>query len=68
METEKTNISRPGMEPDFVSQLTPIQRQAYLIATDHLKTSFDLSRSNGFVEWTKVERTKVDQIKKPVAK
>ena len=53
METEKTTISRPGMETDFVAQLTPIQRQAYLIATDHLKTSFDLSRSNGFVEWTK---------------
>jgi hypothetical protein len=60
METEKTIISIPSPcdETDFVEQLTPIQRQAYRIAIDHLKTSFDISRSNGFVEWAERANTK----------
>ena len=60
--TEPKISDRPtptsSKETDFILQLTPIQRQAYLIAVDHLKTSFDLSRSNGFVDWTKKHPTK----------
>ena len=44
---------------NFVFQLTPLQQRAFEIAKDHLKTSFDLSRSNGFVEWTKRTNTPV---------
>ena len=36
---------------NFISQLTPLQQRAFAIAKDHLKTSFDLERSNGFIEW-----------------
>lgn len=36
---------------NFVFQLTPLQQRAFAIAKDHLKTSFDLERSNGFIEW-----------------
>ena len=36
---------------EYIAQMTPTQRKALHIAMTHLKTSFDLSRSNGFVEW-----------------
>ena len=36
---------------NYLEQLTPLQKIAYEIAKDHLKTSFDITRSNGFNEW-----------------
>ena len=42
----------PLME-EYIAQLTPLQRQAYEIAKDHLGSSFDIKRSNGFKEWLK---------------
>ena len=36
----------------FVSQLSQQHLRALSIARDHLKTSFDLESSNGFVDWT----------------
>jgi len=36
---------------DYINQLTPLQIKAYEIAKDHLKTSFDITRSNGYNEW-----------------
>jgi hypothetical protein len=37
---------------EYITAMTPMQRQALQIAMTHLKTSFDLARSNGFVEWS----------------
>jgi len=59
METEKRhseNISGNNTETlmdEYERQLTDMQRKAYLIARDHLKTTFDVERSNGFTEWKK---------------
>jgi hypothetical protein len=36
---------------EYIAEITPMQRKALHIAMIHLKTSFDLARSNGFVEW-----------------
>ena len=36
---------------EYIADMTPIQRTALKIAMSHLKTSFDIERSNGFVEW-----------------
>jgi len=44
-EIENKNIN------DYMKQLTPLQLKAYEIAKEHLKTSFDITRSNGFNEW-----------------
>ena len=44
---------KPSKEDEYVSTLSPLQRQAYVIAKEHLKTSFDISRSSGFGEWCK---------------
>ncbi len=36
---------------EYIAEMTPMHRKALHIAITHLKTSFDLARSNGFVEW-----------------
>jgi len=38
---------------DYLMQLDTIQQHAYLIAKDHLGTSFDILRSTGYSEWKK---------------
>lgn len=36
---------------DYVSQLDDHHKQAYLIAYNHLGSSFNIYKSNGFKEW-----------------
>lgn len=38
---------------EYLQEMTPLERQAYEIARTHLKTSFNVVRSNGFIEWMK---------------
>ena len=35
----------------YYQQLTPFERQTCDIAREHLGSSFDLARSNGFLRW-----------------
>ena len=35
----------------YLSEMDEINRQAYNIAFNHLESSFDILRSNGFKEW-----------------
>jgi len=35
----------------YYEQLTPFERRTCDIARDHLGSSFDLARSNGFLRW-----------------
>lgn len=37
----------------YLSSLSPKEYKAYQIAKEHLKTSFDLKKSNRFIEWQK---------------
>lgn len=37
----------------YLASLTPKQYKAYLIAKDHLNDSFDIYKSNGFLDWVK---------------
>lgn len=41
---------------EYIAELSPMHRTALQIAMSHLKTSFDLERSNGFVEWCATKR------------
>lgn len=41
---------------DYLDQLNPIEVKAYGIAKDHLKTSFNITRSNGYIDWLKEEQ------------
>ena len=40
----------------YLSQLTPLERKALLIAESHLGTSFDILRSTGYVTWLKKQK------------
>jgi hypothetical protein len=43
---------------DYIYEMSPIQKKALKIAILHLNTSFDFSRSNGFVEWISTRSSK----------
>jgi hypothetical protein len=38
---------------EYISQLTEVEKIAYEIAKEHLGSSFNIKRSNGFNEWLK---------------
>ena len=38
---------------EYISQLTEVEKIAYEIAKEHLCSSFNIKRSNGFKEWLK---------------
>jgi len=40
-------------ESEYLKSLTEKEYKAYEIAKSHLGTSFDLKKSNGFLEWSK---------------
>ena len=42
----------------YLSQLDEINIKAYDIAFDHLGTSFNIARSNGFKEWLANKKSK----------
>jgi hypothetical protein len=37
----------------YLSEMTTLERQGYEIARSHLNTSFNIVKSNGFIEWLK---------------
>ena len=37
----------------YINQLTVTEKQAYMIAYQHLGTSFNILNSNGYKEWIK---------------
>jgi hypothetical protein len=41
----------------YYEQLTPFERRTCDIARDHLGSSFDLARSNGFLRWLSTRKT-----------
>jgi len=42
-----------GLESQYYDSLSELERKVCDIARDHLKSSFDLSRSSGFIAWKK---------------
>jgi hypothetical protein len=36
---------------EYLNELTDIEKVGYTIAFNHLESSFDICRSNGFKEW-----------------
>jgi len=39
----------------YLSEMTEKERIGYKIAFEHLGTSFDICRSNGFINWKKIK-------------
>lgn len=44
----------------YLKTLNPKEKKAYEIAKSHLGCSFDLAKSNGFLQWKKKEIEKED--------
>ena len=42
---------------EYIHSLSEIEKIAYQIAKDNLKTSFDIERSLGFKEWLKNKKS-----------
>ena len=40
---------------EYLSQLDPIEKKAYKIAKDHLGSSFNIVKSNGYNDWLRVK-------------
>ncbi len=38
---------------NYLNSLSEIEEQAYVIAIDHLGSSFNILKSNGFLKWMK---------------
>jgi hypothetical protein len=41
----------------YIKQLTPIEKKAYSIGKQHLGSSFNVVKSNGFINWKKNKKT-----------
>ena len=42
----------------YLEELDETQKKAYKIAYDHLGSSFNISRSNGFIQWLEKKNKK----------
>ena len=48
-----------GLKSDLIqyfNQLDPIEKKAYKIAKEHLGSSFNIVKSNGFCDWLKANK------------
>ena len=56
----KVDLAPPFLKVDkvdkYIAQLDDVQRKAMEIAKSHLGTSFNIKRSNGFIEWMKKQK------------
>jgi competence protein ComGC len=49
----KLSLKKQTEVYNYLIQMSNSQKKAYLIAKDHLGTSFNILKSNGFSEWEK---------------
>lgn len=52
-EGKENPIDEKKMIEKYMNQLNDIHKQAMSIAKDHLETSFDITKSNGYKKWLK---------------
>lgn len=50
---EKYDIVTKETIIKYLKHLDPIEKQAYTIGINHLGSSFNVVKSNGYIEWTK---------------
>lgn len=46
----------PSLKELYLAQLSPIEQKALAIAMEHLGSSFNILKSNGYVEWMKKKK------------
>ena len=52
---EKYDINIQSLIVDYLAQLDVIDKKAYTIAKDHLGSSFNVVKSNGYCDWIKTK-------------
>lgn len=62
--SNKQNIQQ--LVAEYMDQLSDVERKACAIAKDHLGSSFNIVKSNGFNDWLK-ERSKKNSVTASVA-
>ena len=50
---DQTTSDTNALLDAYYQQLTPFEQRTCDIARDHLGSSFDLARSNGYIRWLK---------------
>uniref|UniRef100_A0A6C0LP95 Uncharacterized protein n=1 Tax=viral metagenome TaxID=1070528 RepID=A0A6C0LP95_9ZZZZ len=45
------NTNEQSLVFNYLKQMSAVDKQAYLIAIDHLGSSFNIIKSNGYQEW-----------------
>ena len=56
-----SSIATPETKPSiqqYLSQLDDIQKKAHDIAKQHLGTSYNIAKSNGYMDWLKQQNQK----------
>ena len=48
----ETNGATEQLSKEYLDSLSELEQRVYSIAKDHLESSFDLSRSSGYIAWT----------------
>ena len=48
---EKYNLEVQKSIIEYLQQLSHIERKAYIIAKNHLRSSFNIVKSNGYIDW-----------------
>ena len=51
------DVETQGKIFNYLSQLSPKEKKVFVIAHQHLGTSFDILRSNGYDSWIKKNHT-----------
>jgi hypothetical protein len=54
IETPKEETPKEEIIKKYIESLTPIEKQTYLIAKEHLGSSFSIENSIGFIEFMQI--------------
>jgi len=56
--TEKCEETQLKSEiQEYISQMDELEKKSYLIAKDHLESSFSIEKSVGFLKWKASQKT-----------
>jgi hypothetical protein len=58
-----SNNNLQQLVTEYMNQLSDIERKACAIAKDHLGSSFNIVKSNGFNDWAKERQKEKEQAK-----
>ena len=54
---DSSNASNSSIQK-YLAQLDDIQKRAHDIAKQHLGTSYNIAKSNGYMDWLKQQKSK----------